>query len=361
MIQPACVKLTGRPLISSNAVSDCKAASGTSTPSPATTRLRARALRPLRRGGEPPRARIGLHLLVRPGRRTTEVGLQAAGALLLACVGLAVLPVPWHSVFQAAGRRWALTAVAVIGVGCAGIGLVLAELGRHRLRRWGPQALPWWFGAACVVIVVAAGAIALTILLGEASSAAPPQRPQLRIRPRSGPGLASPPVLAPVSRWYWHCVDSGRRNGRHAHEEFDATQRRVTDLYTKAADQLGSDKAAVRLAGLYALERLAQGNPSHRQTIVDVICAYLRMPYMPPDDATVPPTPFRRRRPRPSGLVVANPSPSATDPREELQVRITAQDILRRHLVLPLEKPEERRTPVRIEPDPDTDFGPAWA
>ncbi len=33
VIQPACVKLTGRPLISSNAVSDCKAASGTSTPS----------------------------------------------------------------------------------------------------------------------------------------------------------------------------------------------------------------------------------------------------------------------------------------------------------------------------------------
>ena len=42
----------------------------------------------------------------------------------------------------------------------------------------------------------------------------------------------------------------------------DATERRVTELYTKAADQLGSDKAPVRLAGLYALERLAQDNPS---------------------------------------------------------------------------------------------------
>ncbi len=70
----------------------------------------------------------------------------------------------------------------------------------------------------------------------------------------------------------------------------DATERRITELYTKAADQLGSDKAPVRLAGLYALERLAQNNEDQRQTIVNVLCAYLRMPYSlpgepPPDDA----------------------------------------------------------------------------
>jgi hypothetical protein len=63
--------------------------------------------------------------------------------------------------------------------------------------------------------------------------------------------------------------------------DHDAAERRITDLYTKAADQLGSDKAPVRLAGLYALERLANDNPAHRQTIVNVICAYLRMPYTP--------------------------------------------------------------------------------
>ncbi|WHT22421.1 hypothetical protein N8J89_15525 [Crossiella sp. CA-258035] len=48
-----------------------------------------------------------------------------------------------------------------------------------------------------------------------------------------------------------------------------------------AADQLGSDKARVRLNGLYALARLAEGNADHRQMIVDLICAYLRMPYSP--------------------------------------------------------------------------------
>jgi pentapeptide repeat protein len=65
-------------------------------------------------------------------------------------------------------------------------------------------------------------------------------------------------------------------------KEHDADERRVTELYSKAADQLGSDKAPVRLAGVYALERLAQDHPVHRQTIVNLLCAYLRMPYEPP-------------------------------------------------------------------------------
>ncbi|WP_228769886.1 pentapeptide repeat-containing protein [Actinokineospora alba] len=69
--------------------------------------------------------------------------------------------------------------------------------------------------------------------------------------------------------------------------EKDAAERRITELYTKAADQLGSDKAPVRLAGLYALERLAQGNPEQRQTIVNLLCAYLRMPFPPLGEADV--------------------------------------------------------------------------
>ncbi|MGW4410373.1 hypothetical protein ACWEJ6_40490 [Nonomuraea sp. NPDC004702] len=67
-----------------------------------------------------------------------------------------------------------------------------------------------------------------------------------------------------------------------AHTTHDAAERRVTELYTKAAEQLGNAQAPVRLAGLYALERLAQDTPALRQTIVDVICSYLRMSYTPP-------------------------------------------------------------------------------
>ena len=101
--------------------------------------------------------------------------------------------------------------------------------------------------------------------------------------------------------------------------EADSAARRITDLYTKAADQLGSDKAPVRLAGLYALERVAQTNPDQRQTIVDVLCAYLRMPYQIPGD---PPA-------------LDADEPTVTRYREQMQereVRLTAQRLISAHL-----------------------------
>ncbi|GAB2985343.1 pentapeptide repeat-containing protein [Saccharothrix stipae] len=99
-------------------------------------------------------------------------------------------------------------------------------------------------------------------------------------------------------------------------KDHDATERRVTELYGKAADQLGSDKAPVRLAGLYALERLAQGNPAHRQTIVNLVCAYLRMPFTPPPEA--------RAR--------ARIGPRDAHRFQELEVRQTATALLAAHL-----------------------------
>ncbi|MDQ3765214.1 MAG: pentapeptide repeat-containing protein [Actinomycetota bacterium] len=102
--------------------------------------------------------------------------------------------------------------------------------------------------------------------------------------------------------------------------ERDAEQRRITELYTKAADQLGSEKAPVRLAGLHALERLAQNTPEQRQTIVDVICAYLRMPYTAPE-----------KQP-PAEDAPAEARTGYENRRQELQVRLAAQRILAAHL-----------------------------
>ncbi|MEU3305597.1 pentapeptide repeat-containing protein [Nocardiopsis sp. NPDC055551] len=56
-----------------------------------------------------------------------------------------------------------------------------------------------------------------------------------------------------------------------------------TDTFDSASDKLGSDHAAVRLAGVHALARLADEAPEGRedlvQMVIDVLCAYLRMPY----------------------------------------------------------------------------------
>lgn len=144
----------------------------------------------------------------------------------------------------------------------------------------------------------------------------------------------------------------------HAATVADAEARRITDLYGKAADQLGSAQAPVRLAGLYALERLAQDNPAQRQTIVDLLCAYLRMPYEPPRRETER-EPVRQPAARRSGVSrpllssaarrrasvrLAPPTPRAdtststatdatTEAEQEHQVRRTAQAILFRHLL----------------------------
>jgi hypothetical protein len=116
--------------------------------------------------------------------------------------------------------------------------------------------------------------------------------------------------------------------------EHDAAERRITDLYLKAVEQLGSDKAPVRLGGLYGLERLAQDNPAHRQTVVNVVCAYLRMPYAPPQSSgaelsgtAVQDSETTTQSGRRSRVVVP-------DPREEREVRATAQRLLQDHLTL---------------------------
>src|SRR5580692_5591724 len=66
--------------------------------------------------------------------------------------------------------------------------------------------------------------------------------------------------------------------------------RTLNERFATAAGQLGSDKPpAVRLAGVYAMAGLADDWPENRQTCVDVLCGYLRMPYEPEpgDDSPV--------------------------------------------------------------------------
>ncbi|MEO3788543.1 pentapeptide repeat-containing protein [Actinocorallia sp. B10E7] len=50
----------------------------------------------------------------------------------------------------------------------------------------------------------------------------------------------------------------------------------VTDRYTKAVEQLGSDKREVRTAAVYALERIAKDSEPDRQSIRDLLAAFIR-------------------------------------------------------------------------------------
>ncbi|NUT96510.1 MAG: pentapeptide repeat-containing protein [Saccharothrix sp.] len=84
-----------------------------------------------------------------------------------------------------------------------------------------------------------------------------------------------------------------------------------TERYARVAEQLGSDKAAVRLAGVYAMADLADDWTARRQVCIDVFCGYLRLPYRPP---------------------LGDESDDDRAAQEERQVRHTAIRLIRDHL-----------------------------
>jgi Pentapeptide repeats (8 copies) len=67
-------------------------------------------------------------------------------------------------------------------------------------------------------------------------------------------------------------------------------QGQVTDRYTKAIEQLGSDKLDVRIGGIYALERVARDSARDHPTVMEVLTAFIREhsrePWPPPDSGS---------------------------------------------------------------------------
>jgi hypothetical protein len=62
------------------------------------------------------------------------------------------------------------------------------------------------------------------------------------------------------------------------------------ERFTTIAAQFGDTQPAVRLAGVHAMAGLADDWKSNRQTCIDVLCAYLRMPYEPDPGEGAPAT-----------------------------------------------------------------------
>jgi hypothetical protein len=55
-----------------------------------------------------------------------------------------------------------------------------------------------------------------------------------------------------------------------------ARQGHVTDRYTKAIEQLGSDRLDVRVGGIFALERIARDSARDQPIVIEVLAAFLR-------------------------------------------------------------------------------------
>jgi hypothetical protein len=74
----------------------------------------------------------------------------------------------------------------------------------------------------------------------------------------------------------------------------------VTDRYTKAIEQLGSEKLDVRIGGIYALERIARDSARDHPTVMEVLTAFIRehsREQWPLSEHDTDPTPPRTIRP----------------------------------------------------------------
>src|SRR6266496_3191163 len=110
--------------------------------------------------------------------------------------------------------------------------------------RWRDRRGTWWWSILVIVIPVAGltamAAWILPLLVNVTTASDRLEVVRIVLTVAAGTGGVVALVLAGRRQWS---------------TEHDATERRITELYTKAVDQLGSEQAAVRLGGLYALER----------------------------------------------------------------------------------------------------------
>ena len=95
----------------------------------------------------------------------------------------------------------------------------------------------------------------------------------------------------------------------------------VTDRYSKAIEQLGSDKLDVRIGGIYALERIARDSKRDHPTVMEVLTAFIRdhshEQWPPPDPSRMAWITWRGRS-RAGGREQAQSSP-----RPDIQAAVT--------------------------------------
>ena len=82
----------------------------------------------------------------------------------------------------------------------------------------------------------------------------------------------------------WRRVKATEENVRVAEKNLGVAQEnlgvaqegQVTERFTRAIGQLGDDKMAIRLGGIYALERLAKDSEKDHGSIMEILTAYVR-------------------------------------------------------------------------------------
>jgi hypothetical protein len=127
-------------------------------------------------------------------------------------------------------------------------------------------------------------------------------------------GLAGGAVVALYALW----LNDRRRRTDEARHELES-DKAADERFARSVELLGNEADQVRVGALHALAWLADSSPRYKQTVLDVLGAYLRRPFTHPS--------YTRRADDPDQVITDDSSDSLEDDRER-QVRLTAQRLI---------------------------------
>ncbi|GAA1238341.1 pentapeptide repeat-containing protein [Pseudonocardia alaniniphila] len=124
-------------------------------------------------------------------------------------------------------------------------------------------------------------------------------------------GLAGGAVVALYALW----LNDRRRRTEEARHELES-DKVADERFARSVELLGNEADQVRVGALHALAWLADSSPRYKQTVLDVLCAYLRRPFSHPS--------YTQRADDPD-QTTTDEAPEAD---RERQVRLTAQRLI---------------------------------
>ncbi|MFE2757733.1 pentapeptide repeat-containing protein [Actinosynnema sp. NPDC059335] len=124
-----------------------------------------------------------------------------------------------------------------------------------------------WLLAASVLAAVVVTVVTTAVLL-----LVDPKQPKAEAV-KTG-GLAGGAVVALYALW----LNDRRRRTEEARHELEG-EKVADERFARAVELLGSEADQVRVGAMHVLADLARSTPRYKQTVLSVLCAYLRRPF----------------------------------------------------------------------------------
>ncbi|SER36925.1 hypothetical protein SAMN04488000_108220 [Lentzea albida] len=99
-------------------------------------------------------------------------------------------------------------------------------------------------------------------------------------------GVAGGAVIALYALW----LNDKRRRVEEARHSLES-EKVADERFARSVELLGNEADQVRVGAMHALAWLAKSTPRYRQTVIDVLCAYLRRPFSHPAHEVKPEDP----------------------------------------------------------------------